>query len=50
MKKIMIFIVVLAFSGNTALTDDHALPKKGKISWLTGWQFNMSPCEAQSDE
>ena len=49
MKKIILFIMALTFSSNTALTDGHALPKKGTINYVTGFQFNMDPSEPQSE-
>ena len=49
MKKIMLFIIAFTFSSNTALTDGHALPKKGTINYVTGFQFNMDPSEPQSE-
>ena len=49
MKNLIYTIVFLFFSNNILLADGHALPKNGKINWLTGWQFNLNPAEPQSD-
>ena len=48
MKKIILFIMAFTFSCNTAFTHGHALPKKGTINYVTGFQFNMDPSEPQS--
>ena len=47
MKKIIFISIFITFLSSFSLADGHAIPKEGKISWMTGWQLNMNPAEAQ---
>ena len=48
MKRFILTIVALTiFCGNAAYAD---LAKSGTISWVTGWVFNMTPLEGQSED
>ena len=48
MRRLILTIVALTiFCGNAANAD---LAKSGTISWVTGWQFNMTPLEGQSED
>ena len=49
MKKIVFISIFITFLSSFSLAVGHAIPKESKISWMTGWQFNMNPAEAQSD-
>ena len=46
MKIIIPNSIFITFLNSFSLADGHAIPKEGKISWMTGLQFNMNPAEA----
>ena len=48
MYKIILTLILLFSFNNLSLADGHAIPQKGEINFLTGWQFNMNPSEPQS--
>ena len=49
MKKFVLIIFTVFLLNNVSIADGHSIPKEGKISWMTGWQFNMNPAEPQTD-
>jgi hypothetical protein len=48
MIKILYSAVMLLLVSNLSFADGHALPKKGTINYVTGFQFNMDSSEPQS--
>ena len=49
MKKNLIVIIFIFLLNNIVYADGHAIPSKGKIDFVTGWQFDMNPSEPQAD-
>ncbi len=49
MKKNFLTFLFFLLINNFSYADGHALPKKGTINYMTGFQFNMTPSEPQSE-